>query len=237
MHDPKEAVDNRLAIERAAERLARQREQLEEQALAEAQRREQAAADLRDAVAARLKREAQAQALAEARVASEQAALAAANEKIQMERRLEAAALARVAAEREAARLAEQRVQRRQEAAQAEAARREAEAQLMAAAAAVQQAGDHLERLGPPTLPASPAPTAADDGSHASMPHPSWRVAAAIVLVLGLLLAGVAAWQRGAVPAAASLRLDTDAEGFARRAAKADFQESSRRLVNPNAIQ
>lgn len=122
MHDPREAADNRLAIERAAERLARQREQLEEQALAEAQRREQAAA-------------------------------------------------------------------------------------------------------------------APDDGGSPPMPNPSWRVAAAIVVALGLLLAGVATWQRSSVPSAATLRLDTDAEGFARRAAQADFQESSRRLVNPSAIQ
>lgn len=237
MHDPKEATDNRLAIERAAERLARQREQLEEQGLAEAQRREQAAADLRDAVAARLKRESQAQALAEARVASEQAALAAANEKIQLERSLEAAALARVAAERDAARLAEQRIQRRLEAAQAESARRDAEAQLNAAVAAVRLAGDRLDRLGPPTEPAEATAPVTDGDGPMAMPRPSWRVAVAIVVALGLLLAGLAAWQRSLAPAVAGPRLDTDAEGFARRAAKADFQESSRRLVNPSAIQ
>jgi hypothetical protein len=228
MHDPKEAADNRLAIERAAERLARQREQLEEQALAEAQRREQAAADLRDAVAARLRRETQAQALAEARANSEQAALAAANEKIQMERSLEAAALARVAAERDAAKLAEQRMQRQIEARQAEAARREAELQLQAAAAAAQQAS---EAAGP----VSAAEPAAD--ILPSPPRPSWRVAVLIVLLLGAGVGGLAAWQRSSAPPVATLRLDTDAEGFARRAARADFQDSSRRLVNPSAIQ
>jgi len=233
-------AEGRIAIERDAERLAQQRQQLEERALAEAQRREQAAADLRAAVAARLKREAQARAFAEARVASEQAALAAANDKIQMERSLEANALSRAAAERDAAQLAEQRLQREMEAARAEAARREAEAQLRAAAAAARQANDKLDSLGPPTVPAGS--TVNQEVEFAAEtpeapPRPSWRISAAIAVAVCLGLGWFAATQSGLGGRVVALRLDTDAQGFARRAATADFQDSNRRRVNPTAIQ
>jgi len=228
----------RAAIERDAGRLARQRQQLEEQALADAQRREQAAADLRDATAARLKREVQARALAEARVASEQAALQAANEKIQMERSLEANALSRVAAERDAAQLAAQRALREAEAARAEAARREAEAQLREAAAAAQNAGDRFDALGPPTVPAdAPARPVPDVESPAQPRRAAWPLALAATLLLGMLAGWFAATKPGGTEGAATMRLDADIEAFGRRAATADFQDSSRRRVSPSAIQ
>jgi hypothetical protein len=228
----------RAAIERDAGRLAWQRQQLEEQALVEAQRREQAAADLRDATAARLKRENQARELAEARLASEQAALQAANDKIQMERSIEASTLSRVAAERDAARLAAQRALREEEAARAEAARRDAETQLRQAAAAAQQAGDRLDVFGPSTVPAD-APARPAPGVE-SPPRPgraTWPLALAATLLMGVLAGWLAAVKLGTVESAAALRLDTDAEAFGRRAATADFQDSSRRRVSPSAIQ
>jgi hypothetical protein len=58
------------------------------------------------------------------------------------------------------------------------------------------------------------------------------------MLVTGVLLGWLAAAKLGTGTAdVAALRLDTDAEAFGRRAATADFQDSSRRRVSPSAIQ
>jgi hypothetical protein len=62
-------------------------------------------------------------------------------------------------------------------------------------------------------------------------------VAAAIALVVCAGLGWFAATKVGSSERVATLRLDTDAEGFGRRAATADFQDSSRRRVSPSAIQ
>lgn len=241
----------RVALERDNERQARQRQEAEELTLAEAQRREQAAVDLRTAIAARLKRETQAKAVAEARVASEQAALQAANEKIQLERSLEATSLSRIAAERDATYLAEQRAAREAEAARAKAARIEADSQLRQATAAAQQATEELDNFDHPTVLIDPDTTELAEAA-APPPRPPFKgigVAAGLVagIALGWLSVGlfgspeapppVAQPAPTAIAAAHELRLDTDVEAFASRAATADFQDSSRRLVNPSATQ
>jgi hypothetical protein len=238
----------RVALERDTERLARQRREEEELALAETRRREQASADLRDAIAARLKSESAAREAAETRLMSEREALAAANEKIKLERSLEATALARIAIERDTVAMAEQRLRRQEEAAQAEAVRRAAEADLSQTGVRAQELTARLGSIEDPTVQTGLAPAEAPEGSPAtSEPRAvSPYVVAGGVLVgvaLGWLTAGL--FDPGstpisvaeAKPAIVTLRFDTDIDTFGSRAAAADAQDSSLRLVSPSATQ
>jgi hypothetical protein len=237
----------RVALERDNERLAKQRFEAEELALAESRRREQASADLRDAIAARLKSETRAKEAAEARLASERAALLAAEEKIKAENAMEATALARAAMERDTASLAEQRLKREDEAARAEAARREAEAEQAQAGARAQELTAQLGSIEDPTVPAGTAPEMPPPTIRSRFPPPYVLAGGVLAgVALGWLTAGL--FDQAAVPPVAAsnvqgrppvtvLHLDKNIESFGSRAAAADAQDSSLRLVSPSATQ
>ena len=238
----------RVALERDNERLAKQRYEAEELALAESRRREQATADLRDAIAARLKSETRAREAAEARLVSERAALRAAEEKIQAENALEATTLARAAMERDTVLLAEQRLQREEEAARAEAVRREAEADLALASTRAQELTAQLGSIEDPTepvgLPAGKMPEVAP-ATTTSRPISLYVLAGGVLVgvALGWLTASMfdpvsaSASATEAKPPLTVLRFDTDVAAFGNRAAAADAQDSSLRLVSPSATQ
>lgn len=238
----------RVALERDNERLAKQRYEAEELALAESRRREQANADLRDAIAARLKSETRAKEAAEARLVSERAALRAAEEKIQAENALEATTLARVAMERDTAALAEQRLQREDDAARAEAVRREAEVDLAQASTRAQELTAQLGSIEDPTLPGGLPPGKTPDMSPTTTTlRPLSPYVLAGGMLVGLALGWLTAGLFDTVPASASatevkppvivFRFDADVETFGNRAAAADAQDSSLRLVSPSATQ
>lgn len=225
-----EAAAETVAAERAhAERLletaVRMRVEAEEKALADAKRREFAAAELATAAAQRARREQEAEALARERADSERRAADLASETIRAEQAAEAAALARVAVERDMVFHSERRVMQEAAARQAEADRQRAD---LEAAEATQSGVPVPTRASSPLLPSpdrSLAPAAVPPGPTFPGARIRLLLALAVAMLVGLgsgYWLGTALTRSRQEAAITGLRLDTDAEGLARRIARAE---------------